>query len=504
MTHVLSLLLALPLFGMLIAAGIPREKTTAIRAVGIAVSILALLLSLVIWFLFDRGSGTLQFTEHGQWFTFPLPGLEPFQSGPSVTLVRVGYDLGVDGLSLPLLAMSTLVAAAAMVASWRTVERVKAYTLWFLLLEAGVNGIWTAQNLLLFFIFFELALIALFFLVGIWGSEGRWRAAYELLLYNGLGSLVMLIVFVALFLATGTSDIREIRAAFERQALPPGEQMWLVIGLLVAFGIKLPIFPFHTWVKNVHPVASAPVSMMLSGVLLKVGAYGLIRFALGFFPDTFARLAPLLVALGLINVFYGALLAFVDRDFKRIIAYSSISQMGIVLLGLAALNQIGLLGALFQLVSHGLISALLFFLAGVTYAETHTSSLDRLSGLGARMPRTAGFLMFAALASLGVPLLSGFVGEWLALLGLFTTPFRPFAIIGALSIVTSALYILRAVMRAMHGPLPDALAHVQDARSADMAPIAALSLGIVLLGVFPFLMGDLAHASLAAIEALPS
>ena len=356
-------------------------------------------------------------------------------------------------------------------------------------------GVFAAENLLLFFFFFELTLIPMFFLIGKWGYFEKESAAYRFLIYNGLGSAILLIVFVVLFTKTGTMNIAEITAMFtgNSDAMFLGEvsddlRMGLLIGLLVAFGIKLPIVPLHSWMLKVHVQAPPSLVMLHAGVLLKIGAFGLIRFGVGIFPEQFDQLAFILAILGVVNLLYGAFLALIQTDFKMVLAYSSISHMGIVLIGLAALNEAGIQGAIFQVVSHGFIAALLFFLIGVMYERTGTTDIGKLGGLAKAMPLTAGFFLVGAMASLGLPGMSGFVSEFLAFMGLFNE-MPVVAAVGTLGIILTAAYLLRAVLGMTFGTKAAGYGEkVVDLRGIEYIPVAAMLFFIILIGVYPSIL----------------
>lgn len=388
-------------------------------------------------------------------------------------------------------------------------------------------GVFMAQDLFLFFLFFELTLIPMYFLIGIWGNNGREQAANKFLLYNGIGSAIMLLAFFILVSKAGfgqvpaeggmasfyTGDMSVIIDNLfhnkDSLAVISGEgnpfylsdamKLTLFVLLLIAFGIKLPIFPFHTWMLKVHMEAPPSIVMIHSGILLKMGAYGLIRFGILLFPEQAASWAAVLAVLGVISILYGAVLAFVQKEFRLVLAYSSISHMGIVLLGLAAFNTIGLEGAVFQLVSHGLISALMFLIVGAIYERTQTTDLDALGGLAKQIPFISGIFLTAGMASLGLPGLSGFVSEFLSFLGLFET-MPIIAVIGALGIIFTAVYVLRGVLGITYGPLKSGLPAMRDARFIEAAPMVILTAFIVVLGIFPAVLTEPIHSTIAGFD----
>nr|MBO2469938.1 NADH-quinone oxidoreductase subunit M [Bacillota bacterium] len=490
--HLLTFLTFSPLVGVLALLFVPRGQTALIRAIGVLATFVPLVLSLVLYARFAPEGG-LQFAEKARWFAIPV----------GEVAFPIEYELGVDGLSLPLVLLTTIVTAVAAVASMHIRQNLKTYFACFLLLEVGMLGVFTSQNLFLFFLFFELTLIPMFFLISKWGYLEREQAALHFLVYNGVGSALLLLAILTLFVRVGDLSFVRVAEALHQAPIPVlSDTAALVLFglLLVAFGVKLPLFPFHTWMLRVHVQAPPPVVMLHSGIQLKMGAYGLLRMGVGFFPEVAAKLATFLAAWGLVNVLYGAVLALVQRDLKRVFAYSSISHMGIVLLGLAAMNETGFTGAVFQAVSHGFISALLFLLVGVIWERTGTSTVTEMGGLAKSMPVASGMLLAAAMASLGLPGMSGFLSEFLAFLGLFRV--QPvLAAVGAVGIVLAAAYLLRAVLRTTFGPTPQPLAGLRDATAAEVTPMLVLLAFIVLLGVWPAVLGDVLHHAVQTLAA---
>jgi NADH-quinone oxidoreductase subunit M len=502
----LSLITFSPLLGVLILLFIPKDNGRLLRQVGIAATFVPLVLVFWLFARFSQTSGGFQFADQATWISIPL-NAESIRGATSF-LLRFDYHLAIDGLSLPLVFLTALVTALAAFASIYIKKRWKLFYILFLLLEVGMFGVFMARDLMLFFLFFELTLIPMFFLIGIWGQQKREKAAFRFLLYNGLGSALMLVAFLILIATAGFSgneaatmyqysgDIQGIMnnlftnpQAYASVATSPfflseGMKTALFFLLLVAFGIKLPIFPFHTWMLKVHKEAHPAVIMIHSGILLKMGAYGLIRFVVLLLPQQTKDWALLLAILGVINLIYGALLAFRQKDFRLVLAYSSVSHMGIVLMGIAALNETGLMGAMFQSVSHGLISALLFLLVGSLYERTGTTELDRLGGLASRIPFICGILMIAGLASLGLPGLSGFVGELLSFLGLFAS-MKAVVAVGVVGLLLAAVYMLRAVLKISFGPPRPEEPAFRDARITEAVPMIVLVAFILLLGLYP-------------------
>ncbi|AFH59184.1 complex I subunit 4 family protein [Paenibacillus caseinilyticus] len=524
---VLSLITFSPLIGVLLLLFIPKTQGQWIKTVAVFTTVVPLLLSGWLYYDFNANLEGMQFKEEVPWILVPLN--KETLSGLTSFFYQFNYVMAVDGLSLPLVFLTALVALMAALASVYIKKRWKTYFILFLLLETGMFGVFMAQDLFLFFVFFEVTLIPMFFLIGIWGYMDRERAANKFLIYNGLGSAIMLIAFLILVTTAGfsqtaagggtsihysgdinviTENLFQNAQSYVNQNDPSGNNpfflsetmKWaLFVLLLVAFGIKLPIFPFHTWMLKVHTEAPPSIVMIHSGILLKMGAYGLIRFGILLFPQQAVAWAGVLAVLGVINILYGAVLAFVQKEFKLVLAYSSISHMGIVLLGIAAFNTVGLEGAIFQLVSHGLISALMFLLVGSIHERTGTTELGSLGGLAKSIPFISGILLVAGMASLGLPGLSGFVSEFLAFLGLFES--HPLiTAVGALGIILAAVYVLRGVLSITYGPLQEGLPEMRDARLIEAVPMITLVAFIVVLGIYPAVLSGPLHQTVSSFD----
>ncbi|TXK75091.1 NuoM family protein [Paenibacillus sp. N3.4] len=524
---ILSILAFSPLLGVLVLLFIRGDRGRLIKTIAIVTTLIPLILAAWLYADYNYQGDPIQYKETLDWIKVPLN----HEGIPQLTsyFFEFKYSMAVDGISLPLVFLTAFVSSMAALASVYIKKRWKTFYILFLLLEVGMFGVFMAQDLFLFFLFFEITLVPMFFLIGIWGYMNREQAANRFLLYNGLGSAIMLIAFLILVSTAGFSqlpsqaegivyysgDIHTIAhnllqdpSAYVNQADTPffltSTMKWtLFIMLLVAFGIKLPIFPFHTWMLKVHAEAPPSVVMIHSGILLKMGAYGLIRFGILFFPAEAKQWAWMLALLGVINILYGAILAMVQKDFKLVLAYSSISHMGIVLLGLAAFNVTGLQGAIFQLISHGLISALMFLLVGSIYERTETTQLDRLGGLAASIPFISGILLIAGMASLGLPGLSGFISEFLAFLGLFETH-RVYAVVGTLGIILAAVYVLRGVLNITFGPKQEGLQlqGMRDARLIEAVPMIALVAFILLLGIYPSVLSQPLQQTIGSFDQL--
>lgn len=491
--YVLLCLLFSPFIGILVLFFLPKQAEKMIKIVGIAATLPSLLLSVYIFLQYQAGQSLSNYHLAYDWFQ--IGHFKEYDSN----LYAVRFELGVDGLSLVMLVMTTLLTTLSAIASLYVKKEWKGYFLLFLLLQVGMLGVFTAGNLLLFFLFFEMTLVPMFFLIGKWGYAKKEKAAYSFLIYNGLGSAVLLIVIMILFAKTGTSNIAALQQIIPHGGVTTGSiisdqlKAGLLLSLIIAFGVKLPIFPLHSWMLRVHAQAPTPLVMLHAGVLLKIGAYGMIQFGMGIFPEQFKEIAYYLIIAGVINFLYGAFLAFVQTDFKMVLAYSSISHMGIVIIGIGVLNEAGLQGAIFQVVSHGLIAALLFFLVGIIYEREHTSQIETLRGMTKRMPIIAGFLLTVGLASLGLPGMSGFVSEFMVFLGLF----QGYPVLGAIAafgLMMTVVYVLRAVLTITFGESKQS--STDDVRPREWIPLLVLTGLIVMIGVYPALLTEVLKESI--------
>ena len=495
----LSLITFSPLLGVLLLAFVPKDKASTIKFIGVLVTLIPLVLAIGLFMGFDKADSAMQYVEDISWINFVAGGVN----------YEFNYSLSVDGLSMPLVVLATIVAAMSAMAAVNIIEkRHKEYFILFFLMQIGLFGVFVAQNLFLFFIFFEVTLITMFFLIGVWGNEGREDAAFTFLVYNGLGSAIMLVSFIILMINAGaivsptgityTTDIPTIIENLKQPGFSDVFRYGIFFALLVAFGIKVPLFPFHSWILKVHYQAPASMSMILSGVLLKIGAYGFFRMEYSFFPDITEKLSMFLVILGVLNLLYGAILAYVQKDFKMVVVYSSISHMGIILLGLGAMNTFGFQGAVFQMVSHGLLSALFFFIIGMIYKRTHTAKMDELGGMATTMPITSGLLLTAAMASLGLPGMSGFISEFLSYLGVFQT-MPILAVIGTLGIVFTSAYLLRAVLNVTYGATAEKVKGLSDASALELVPMIVLTAFVILIGVYPSILSEPIQTTLQSL-----
>ena len=490
-TGLLSVVVFLPLAVAVVIAVFVRGDRM-VRIFAGAAALVELALSAVVMFRYDSSKGGVQLIDRIEdWI--PVESLE------------VQYFLGVDGLSAPLVLLTGLLGMAAIFASWGIKHRVREYFVWLLILQTAVMGVFTALDFLLFFLLWELELIPMFFLISIWGSGRKEYSAMKFLIYTFLGSAFMLVGILAVFFMTGTFDMTRLPS--EIAAAAPIIPMGVLFTLLfVAFAVKLPIFPLHTWLPDAHTDAPTAVSVMLAGVLLKMGGYGMIRVSVTMFPDVISEAAQALAIFGVINVLYGAVVTMRQTDLKRLIAFSSISHMGYVLIGISAVTgseaSTGLTGAAMQMFTHGTITGLMFLLVGLVYEKAHTRYIPDLGGLATRMPVLASAFLLAGLASLGLPGTSGFVAEILVFLGAFPAWGWATAL-SAFGIVITAGYILWMVQRTMFGPAKERFGNARDATVAEMVPIFVLVAAVIGVGVYPSIISDVFAGEMASVaEAL--
>lgn len=467
--HLLSWITFLPLAGtplVLLAA----RRPAAARAVALAVMLADLALSLVMLAGFASDGGD-QFVERAPW----LAG------------GRISYALAVDGISLFLVLLTTVLGPLVVLSSWRAVaDRVAEFLAFLLLLQTAMLGTFLARDMLLFYVFWEAMLIPMGLIIGIWGGERRVYAAVKFFIFTMVGSLLMLVAILYGYVRAGSMDL----AAFQQLALSPREQVLLFAAFALAFAIKVPLFPFHTWLPDAHVEAPTAGSVILAGILLKMGTYGLLRFALPLFPHAVVVFAPWLGALAAIGIVYGALVAMVQPDLKKLVAYTSVSHLGFVVLGLVSLTPEGIAGGLFQMLAHGLSTGALFLLVGVLYERRHTRMIEDFGGLAHAMPGYAAVFMFVTLASIGLPGLCGFVGEFLALFGTFRSELLPHArtltVVGASGVVLGAIAMLWMYQRVFFGPLRhERNRGLPDLNGREVAYLAPILLLILWLGLRP-------------------
>ncbi len=459
----------LPLVGVVFLLVRPRIADDVARGVALLVSTATFLVSLGMLGRFDGSVGGFQMVERAGW----VPSL------------HLQYLLGVDGVSLFMVLLTTFLMPVALLASWRIERNVRGFMIAMLLLETAVVGTFLSLDLLLFFLFFEAMLFPMYLIIGVWGYERRIYAAVKFFLFTMFGSAFLLVAILFLYTKGGTFDVRQLTGL----PLSTTASRWLFLAFFVAFAVKVPIFPLHTWLPDAHTEAPTAGSVILAAVLLKIGAYGLIRFNLALFPDASRYFANMVEVLALIGIVYGAVVALMQTDLKRLIAYSSVSHLGFVVLGIFAFTTYGVTGGVLQMVNHGLSTGALFLLVGMLYDRIHTRSLAEMGGLAHVTPKLAGLFLFAALSSLGLPGLNNFVGEFLVILGAFASN-AVYGSIAATGVVLAAIYLLWAYQRMAQGPAKEAHASHPDLGVREVALLAPVLAAILVLGVYPKLILD--------------
>src|SRR6266699_7083814 len=471
--HILSVILFTPLVGALLLLFIPREMEQAHKLTGNLFGLLGFLVSLPLLRWFKPGWGGFAFEETADWI-------------PSI---GAKYHLGIDGISLLLVMLTTFLGMIAILSSWSAIhQRTKEYYILLLLLQTGMIGVFVALDFFIFYVFWEVMLVPMYFLIGAWGSDRRLYAAIKFFLYTLAGSVVMLLAILALYFyapvapgATRTFDVPTLLAAAQHFSDPL--KVWLFWGFFFAFAIKVPMFPFHTWLPDAHTEAPTAGSVILAGVLLQIGTYGMLRFCLPLFPEAAHRFAPYIAVLAIISIIYGALVAMVQTDLKRLVAYSSVSHLGFVVLGLFAFDPTAVQGALYQMLNHGVSTGALFVLVGMLYDRRHTHLIRDFGGLATPLPVIAAFSLFVSLASAGLPMLNGFVGEFLILAGTFTRNVN-WASSAAIGIILSAVYLLWAYQRVFFGDVTQAKNRaLRDADRRERLVLAAFAALILWMGI---------------------
>src|SRR5580700_8114130 len=409
MNHYLSIILFTPLVGALILLLIDKRNENLIRWIANIVAFAGFVISVPLWFWYNPSNADFQFVERASWI-------------PSI---GADYYLGVDGLSTLLILLTTMMGSIAVLSSWTAItERVKEYYIFLLVLQTGMLGAFMSLDFLLFFLFWEVMLVPMYFLIGIWGSANRLYSAIKFFLYTLVGSVIMLLGILALYFyshsVTGvySFDVTELH----KMNIPYDLQWWVFLAFFLGFAIKVPMFPFHTWLPDAHTDAPTAGSVILAAVLLKMGTYGFIRFSLPILPEASRHFVPMIVTLSIIGIVYGALVALAQKDWKRLVAYSSVSHMGMVMLGMIALNPVGITGSIIQQLNHGISTGALFLIVGIVYERRHTREISEYGGLSKVMPVYAAIFLIMTMSSIGLPALNGFIGELMILQGVFVTP----------------------------------------------------------------------------------
>jgi NADH-quinone oxidoreductase subunit M len=465
---ILTFLTFFPLAGLLLLLVLPGRKPGLLKIAANVTAGLEFLAALRLLQGFDALADEMQFVERAPW----------------IKSLHVQYLMGIDGISLLLVLLTALLTLIAVGSSWGSIKtRVKEYYVFLLLLEVGMIGVFVSLDLILFYVFWEIVLVPMYFLIGVWGGERRLYAAIKFFLYTLFGSVLMLVGILAVYSRYHTFDWTAILAA--GSILPAAPQIWAFLAFFAGFAIKVPMFPFHTWLPDAHVEAPTAASVLLAGILLKMGAYGFLRFSLPLFPEAARRAVPYVVALALVSIVYGALLSLLQKDMKKLIAYSSVSHMGFVVLGIFALTPMAVKGAVLQMINHGISTGALFLIVGVVYERRHTRLIAEFGGLSSRMPVYAAVFLIMTLSSIGLPGLNGFIGEFMILMGVFPVN-GVWTAVAAIGIILGAAYMLWLYQRVMFGkldnPANESLKDLTLRETAAFVPLVILAFGI---GIFP-------------------
>jgi NADH-quinone oxidoreductase subunit M len=478
---ILSVTTFLPLLGALLIILMPAEDASVARNarwVALWTTLITLAISLILVWRFDPSSAEFQFVERKPWLTS-----------------TISYHMGVDGISLPFVILTTALMPICIIASWLPIQRrVKEYMIAFLVLETLMVGTFCALDLTLFYLFFEGGLIPMFLIIGIWGGKRRVYASFKFFLYTFLGSVLMLLAIMAMYWDAGTTDIPMLL----RHAFPRSLQTWAWLAFFASFAVKMPMWPVHTWLPDAHVEAPTAGSVILAAILLKMGGYGFLRFSLPMFPEASVAFAPLVFTLSVVAIIYTSLVALVQEDMKKLIAYSSVAHMGFVTMGIFAATTQGVAGGIFQMISHGIVSGALFLCVGVVYDRMHTREIAAYGGLVNRMPLYAAAFMVFTLANVGLPGTSGFIGEFLTLLGTFRIN-PSVAFFATLGVILSACYALWLYRKVIFGTLKPALAAMTDLDGRELLTLTPLVVLTLLIGFYPKPVLDMSAASVTAL-----
>lgn len=508
---ILTLLTFIPVLGMVIVLLLPKEKENEIKYTSLIATGIQVILSIILLMNYNYNAGgifeesSFQFIEKFRWIE--ITGLSWLGT------VKVDYFMGIDGISAPMVLLTSIVAFIASLSSWKISHSLKGYFALFLLLDTGMMGVFVSLDFFLFYVFWELMLLPMYFLIGIWGGVRKEYAAIKFFIYTLFGSVFMLLVMIGLYFSAQETLADGSRVfTFNMLALmdsanytadgilspfnPENLRFIAYIALFAGFAIKIPMFPFHTWLPDAHVEAPTPISVILAGVLLKMGTYGILRISYPMFPEITHQLMWYIGLFGMVNIIYGALCAMAQKDFKKLIAYSSISHMGYVLLGMASLSTAGINGAILQMFNHGTITAMLFLIVGVIYDRAHTRGINDFGGLATQMPVYTGFVTVAFFAAIGLPGLSGWVSEALVFVGAFGVELiRVLAMISTLGILLGAGYMLWTLQRIYLGKLNDKWKELTDLDGREYAMLVPLTLIIIFLGIYPTPMLDIMNTS---------
>ena len=510
---ILTWIVFIPIVGMIIVLLLPDKNRNAIRWTAAIATGIQVILAGVIFAVFDRNklgindAESFQFMEKFSWITV--------EAVPWVGRIEINYFVGIDGLSVLMIILTSLIGFIGVISSWNIDKMVKGYFTLYLLLVTGMMGVFVSLDFFLFFIFWEVMLLPMYFLIGLWGGPRREYAAIKFFLYTFVGGILMLLTMLALYFSVAYTDPATGQSVHtfnilhmmnpanyvEGGLLSGVDTTWRYVAwmaLFINFAIKIPLFPFHTWLPDAHVEAPTPISVILAGVLLKLGTYGLLRINFPIFPDGTIYFMYFMAALGMISIIYGAFCAMAQDDFKKLIAYSSISHMGIVVLGIAALNTQGMVGGVLQMFNHGIITAVLFLAVGVLYDRTHKRGLYDFGGIANQMPKYTGLAMIGMFAALGLPGLNGFVSELFSFLGAFEA-YKWITIISVTGIIITAGYILWTVQRVFLGYTPEKLKDLKDLTPREIFMFVPLIVLIILLGIYPAPAIELMNSSLSQL-----
>jgi len=488
-SHILSIIIFLPVLAALVILLVPRKSKNLIRLIAFTTVLIDFIISLPLFLQFDGSISTMQYVEKTSW----------------ISDLGISYNIGIDGISILLFMLTTFLAPIVILSAWKSIEnRVKEFMFFLLVLQTGMLGVFASLDFFLFYVFWELMLVPMYFIIGVWGGERRVYAAVKFFIYTMFGSVLMLVAIIYLsylnFQSTGnvTFGIETIL----QNSIPQETQVWLFAAFALAFAIKVPLFPFHTWLPDAHVEAPAAGSVVLAGVLLKMGTYGFVRFCIPLFPEASVEFIPLISVLAVIGIIYGAMVAMVQPDMKKLVAYSSVSHLGFVMLGLFALNMQGIQGGLIQMINHGLSTGALFLLVGMMYDRTHTRLISDYGGIAKQVPLFAIFLMIVVLSSLGLPGLNGFIGEFLILFGAFQSGYIHWGYVAFATsgVILAAVYLLRWYQRFIFGEMTNKKnLELHDLSKREIAVLVPVIIMIIWIGVYPNIFLEKTEASVDQI-----
>ena len=483
----LTLIIFIPLLGALVIMAVPKTRLSAVKWLALVFTAIPTALALYAYGIFERGTPDMQFVEKISW----------------VPEWGINYSLGVDGLSMPLLALTALMTMLCVIGAWKYTHRVKEFFALLLFLDVGMLGVFAALDYILFYVFWDIVIVPMYFLIGIWGGPRREYAAIKFFIYTFLGSVFMLLAILAMYFYGGATtfgilELREIAPTFSA-----GVQIAMFVGFYLAFAVKVPVFPFHTWLPDAHVEAPTIMSVLLAAILLKMGLYGFMRISIPTLPDAWDVFIPMFAVLGVVNIIYGSYLALAQTDLKKLIAYSSIGHMGFAMLGLAANNALGFTGAYYVMMAHGVISAMLFFLVGSVYDRSKTRQIPEIGGLSDGMPKLGGLLVFTSLASMGLPGLAGFWGEYFSIFGAVQAGgMYVYVVLALFGLIITTAYFVYMMQRVNWGEVRHNLKGLPDVSRRELTyyvPLVALT---IVWGVYPAGLLDWTNSTIAALAAL--